>query len=266
MFASDEKASQESSSSDDTYSSDSYYQDRHLSPTKTFVLSIGGSLLINESSKPNTAFIGKLSEKISGLHQQGFKLVLVVGGGVVARNFIGAAKALGADNFSLDVVGIQATKLNASLLIQSLEDAFPKVLDDPMQVKGILKQGFIPVFSGIIPGLTTDAVAALIAEHLGAVFVNLTNVDGVYSSNPKDNPSAKMFDSMSYDRLLTLMSMQKSKPGQNLVLDVMCCTILKRSSIRAVVLNGTDLDNLSNYLNDDEFKGTVIQNSVQEDV
>ena len=217
---------------------------------KIFVLSIGGSLLINETSVPNTAFIGKLSEKINSLHDQGFKLVLVVGGGVIARNFIGAAKALGADNYSLDNIGIQATKLNASLIIQAIENSFPKVLSNPVQAKEVLKQNMIPVYSGIIPGLTTDAVAALIAENLKATFVNLTNVDGIFSSDPNNNPDARMFDKLSYNKLLTMMSMQRSKPGQNLVLDLFCCSILKRSEIKAVVLNGNDLDNLSSFLSD----------------
>ena len=228
---------------------------------KTVVLSVGGSLVVQE--KPNTSYIAKLAERISNLYKSGYRFAIVVGGGVVCRNYIASAKALGANNFLADSIGIRITRLNAMLMIQALENAYPKVLTDVFQAKPIIDSGKIPVYGGLLPGITTDCVAALVAEYLGAEFINLTNVDGVYSADPKVNPHAKFYPEISYDRLLSLIKLAGSKPGQNVVLDLPACLILKRSNIPAIVLNGNDLDNFVAAVEGAEFRGTRIMASEQ---
>ena len=223
---------------------------------KTIVVSVGGSLIIKE--KPDAALIGKLAEKINSLHKRGYRFVIVVGGGKVCRNYIAAAKALGASNFIADSIGIAVTRINAMLMIQALDNAYPEVLTDVLKAKPILDSGKIPVYGGLLPGITTDCVAALIAEYLNAEFINLTDVDGVYSADPKANPNAKFYPEITYDRLLALMKLAESKPGQNLVLDLPACLILKRSKVPALILNGNDLDNFVAAIEGAEFRGTRI--------
>jgi len=227
-------------------------------PAKIYVLSIGGSIVVPE--KPDPAFISKLSETIDRLYGNGYRFAIVVGGGRTARNYIAAAKALGANNFELDKIGIRATRLNASVVIQSLEKAHNQVLTKIEDASEIIARGKIPIFGGLMPGFTTDAIAALLAESLDAEYVNLTNVDGVYSADPKDKPNAKFFDEISYEKLLSLMKLAGSKPGQNLIIDVPTCLILKRSNIPGIVLKGTDLSNFEDALVGIEFKGTRISN------
>lgn len=226
---------------------------------KPIVLSIGGSLIVSENLKPDIAYIGKLSALIEKLKLNGKKLVLVVGGGRIARAYIAAAKSIGANNYALDEIGILCSRLNAKLLIHSIKEAYPEVLTEVNMAAKVLDMNKIPVFGGLYPGITTDAVSALIAESLQARFFNLTNVDGIYSSDPNENPRAKFYESLSYDRLLTLMSMAKSKPGQNIIIDLPACLILKRSNIEAIFLNGFDLDNLEHAINGLQFKGTIIK-------
>lgn len=182
---------------------------------KIVVISIGGSIILDE--KPKTNFIAKLAQTITELNQEGFKTCLVVGGGSTARSYIASAKSLGANNFVLDELGISASRLNAQLLISSLENAFPKVLTEISQIKLVLEKGKIPVLAGLLPGLTTDCIAALCAEFLQADFINMTNVDGVYSANPKEDARARKFPELSYEKLLSLMRIADIKPGQNLV-------------------------------------------------
>lgn len=227
-----------------------------LTFSKTVVVSIGGSLIIKE--KPDVAIIGKLAEKINSLHERGYRFVIVIGGGKVCRNYIASAKALGASNFIADSVGIAVTRLNAMLMIQALDNAYPEVLTDVLKAKSILDSGKIPVYGGLLPGITTDCVAALIAEYLNAEFINLTDVDGIYSADPKTNPNAKFYPEITYDRLLALMKLAESKPGQNLVLDLPACLILKRSKVPALILNGNDLDNFVAAVEGGEFRGTRI--------
>ncbi len=225
---------------------------------RTFVLSVGGSAVIGD--KPNTTLMAKLSTLLSSLHKEGHKFALVVGGGRTAREYIAAAKNLGANNFVTDLVAIQVTRANALLLIQALEGAHPEVQTDIVRARAVLDSGKIPVFGGLIPGFTTDTVAALLAEFLGATFVNLTNVDGIYNADPRKNRKAVRYEKLSHEKLWRLIVRSDSRePGSNVVLDSFTCAILRRSKIKALVLAADDLANLEACLRGQEFKGTTVQ-------
>lgn len=227
------------------------------------VLSVGGSLFFDE--KPLASQIAKFCESISRLHSEGYKFVLVVGGGKVARSYVSAAKSFGATNYSQDELGIMITRANAFVLIQALEKAHVHVLASPAEALNVLGAGEIPVFGGLFPSFTTDAVAALVAEAVDGVFVNLTDVDGVYSSDPKRSSNAKFYPEISYEKLLSMVKLSASKPGQNMVLDLPCVNILRRSRIKGIVLNGNDLANFEAMVRGNEFRGTLIQAPLQEE-
>lgn len=223
-----------------------------------FVVSIGGSLIVDETG-PNPEKIRQIADCISSLHSQGRQFVLVVGGGRIARSYVEAMRVFGANNFVQDLAGINVTRVNALLLAHAIPSAHKTVLDDFSMAKDIIDAGKIPVFGGHIPFFTTDSVGALIAEALGGTFVNLTNVDGIYDSNPSVNSEARRFDEISYPRLVELIMSSGSTPGQNVVLDLACCLILQRSKIPAAVLSGNDLQNFGNYINGYTFVGTVLR-------
>lgn len=224
--------------------------------TDTFVVSVGGSTFFGK--KANTALIAKLSESISALQREGYKFVLVAGGGALARDYVAAAKNLGANHFEQDMLGIRITRLNAQLLAKVIENAHDKVLTRVEDARKILDAGKVPVYGGLIPLFTTDSVGALIAEYLNATFVNLTNVDGIYSTDPRKYSKATFFPEISYAKLISLMKLSGSKPGQNLVLDLPCCLILQRSNLKALVVSGEDLSNFEAAIRGNEFKGTVV--------
>ena len=223
-----------------------------------YVVSIGGSLIIDENG-PNPEKLRAICDAISSLHSSGKKFVVVVGGGRTARSYVEAARSFTQNNYSLDLLGIHITRANAMLAIAALPNAHNEVLTDIPRAREIINAGKIPVFGGIMPFFTTDSVAALLAESLGGAFVNLTNVDGIYDSNPADNPEAKRFDEIGYAKLISLIVQSGSSPGQNVVLDLAACLILQRSNIPGVVLNGNDTSNFSNYVNGYTFTGTVIR-------
>jgi uridylate kinase len=224
---------------------------------ETFVVSIGGSSII--SDKPDAKLIRNICDTISKLHSQGYNFALVVGGGKIAGDYVNAARELGANNFILDEIGIHVTRLNARLVIQSLEKAHHEVLTELKHSRDIIAQGKIPIFGGMIPGYTTDSVAALLAELLHATFINLSNVKGIFDSDPKSNPEAKMFSKMNYAELLSILSAFENKPRQNLILDVPCALILKRSKIKSLVLEAHNTVNLENAIKGKKFDGTTIE-------
>ena len=223
-----------------------------------FVVSIGGSLIIDENG-PNAEKIRLIADAISSLHSSGKRFAVVVGGGRTARSYVEAARSFTQNNFELDLLGIAVTRVNASLVANALPNAHKEILTDITHARKMIDAGRIPVFGGLMPFFTTDSVAALLAEYLGGNFVNLTNVDGIYDSNPSENSDAKRFDEIGYGKLISLIAKSGSTPGQNVVLDLAACMVLRRSNITGVVLNGNDATNFSNYVNGYTFTGTLIR-------
>ena len=251
--ASSTQSSSTSSSSTEVYPSSSYSS----SPRRTFVLSVGGSVFFNE--KLRAPEIAKFSEVINELVREGYRFVLVSGGGRVARVYQAGAKALGANNFELDEVGIAICRANALFFTHGIETAWKTVLTDPKEAETVLLLGKTPIFGGTTPGQTTDAVAAIIAELMDADFINLSNVDGIYSADPAKEAHARMFKELSHVKMLSLLKAQASKPGAHVFVDAHAANILTRSRIRGFFINGNDFDNFKNVVRGLEFKGTVVQ-------
>ncbi len=256
--------SNESSSNSSEYSqsstsstSDSYNSNYSSIRSKTFVLSVGGSVFF--SDKLRAPEIAKFCETINELKRDGYEFVIVVGGGRVARVYQAGAKALGANNFDLDEVAIQITRANAMLFTHIIDNAWKEVLIDPKQAENVLLLGKTPVFGGTTPGQTTDSVAAIIAEMMNAEFVNLSNVDGIYSADPKAEPNAKMYKELSHVKMVSLLKAQASKPGAHTFVDPHAAAIIQRSKIRSSFISGEDLNNFKNCIRGLEFKGTIVR-------
>ena len=95
-------------------------------------------------------------------YTEDLKFFLVVGGGRTAREYIGYARKLGADESYLDEIGISCTRLNAMLLIAALgEKAAPVVANDFDHALQLAGNYDVVVMGGTHPGHTTDAVAAM---------------------------------------------------------------------------------------------------------
>jgi len=247
-----------------TYPSPSSPSTPSYSPSlsNVFVVSVGGSVLIG--SKPDAENVSRITDCLNDLVRQGFKLVLVTGGGKVCRDYVKTAKDLGSNNFELDELGIKVSRVNASLLIQAIENAHSEVLTDVKQAAEVLATGKTPIFGGLIPGFTTDAVAALLSEYLGATFVNLSNVDGVFTADPAVHSSAVMYREIGYDKLFEILLSNTMKPSQNLIVDLPAAMILKRSSITAFFLNGHDTENIKAAVQGASFHGTIVRPGAEE--
>lgn len=228
------------------------------STQRTFVLSVGGSIFFNE--KLRAPEISKFCEVINELKREGYTFVLVIGGGRVARVYQAGAKALGANNFELDEMGIAITRANALLFTHIIENSWKSVLLDPKEAENVLLLGKTPIYGGTMPGQTTDGVAALIAELMNADLINLSNVDGIYSADPAKEPSARMYKELSHTKMLSLIKAQASKPGAHTFIDPTAANTLNRSKIRSYFINGNDLENFKSVVRgSQEFKGTLVQ-------
>jgi uridylate kinase len=223
---------------------------------KKIVISLGGSILIPEIGKNRIRQYVPVLREIAGRHQ----LFVVVGGGGEARRYIEAARALGIDEGTADEVGILVTRLNATMLVAAMGDAaYPKVAESHSEAKKFAEHKKCVVMGGITPGQTTDAVAAVLAERVRAyVFINVTSVDGIYSADPKKEPSAVRYEHLTPRQLLEIVGKVQMTAGLNTVLDVIAARVVERSGIPLVVLDGTDPENLRSAVMTGRYKGSVV--------
>lgn len=164
--------------------------------------------------------------------------VAVAGGGPVARRYISLAREAGADESSLDEMGIQVSRLNARLLIHKLGGRAwprpPETLDEAVQAAG---SGLAVVAGGLYPGQSTNGTAALIAERLGAEqLLNATDVDGVYDMDPNKHKNAKLIKRIKLQDLRAMMARQETVAGGHDLMDLVALKIIERSRIKTRIL------------------------------
>ena len=224
---------------------------------ESVVISIGGSVLL--PGRDDADFIKSLSVLLLNLSDS-CKLFVVTGGGKIARFYIKLGRSLGISENELDELGIEATRLNAQLLIQTIKDkANYKPAKTVEEAAESGKEHSIVVMGGTAPGHTTDAVSASLAEKVNAVrLVNATNVDGVYDLDPKKNPDAKKFNKMSFEQLNSLVSGDHGKAGPNVIFDPKGAEIIAKVNIPLLVCNGRNIEALKNAILGKEFEGTMI--------
>lgn len=218
------------------------------------VVSIGGSVLAPDLDSKKFAAYAEAVRKISRNH----KVFVVTGGGNAAREYIKVARELGAGEAVCDSIGIEVTRLNARLLIAALgEDAYSEPPKDYQEAKNASFQGIV-VMGGVVPGQTTDAVSAILAEYVHADFlINATSVDGVYTSDPKIDKNAVKLANITPRQLVEIVMKTEMTAGSRVPIDPLAAKILERSKIPAIVLDGRDPQNIIDAV-EGKHSGTLI--------
>jgi len=220
------------------------------------VLRIGGSVA---ASPVNPELINKYVQIIRSLKIQGHEVVAITGGGSLAREFIAIAKELGLDVQAQDEIAISVSRLFAQLFLKKLgELACTKVALTLEDAAECLKSGKITVMGGLKPGITTDAVAALVAEHVNAdLLVKGTDQDGIYDKDPRKNPDAVKLDKLSFDGLQNVLSETTHKAGMHQIIDPEAVKVLKRKRVKLIVVNGFEPENILAALKGQKVGTTV---------
>lgn len=220
------------------------------------VIRIGGSVV---ASPVNTELMSKYADIIRTIKQQGNEVVVVVGGGALAREFIGIAKNLGLDMNGQDELAISCSRLFAQLFVKKIGDlACSKVAVTVDEAAQGLEEDKIVVMGGLKPGLTTDAVATLVAERVKAdLLVKGTDQNGVYDKDPRKYPDAVKLDRLSVEDLAKIFEHNEHKAGIHQIIDPEAIKVLKRIRLKLVVVNGFKPENLLAAIKGENV-GTVI--------
>jgi uridylate kinase len=221
------------------------------------VVCIGGSVLAPELDPRR---VEGHAEVIEGLAAEGCSVGTVVGGGGVARDYIRAARDLGANEVQLDQIGIDVTRINARLLIAALgTNADPKVAHDYEDAGDAIRRGDVSVMGGVMPGQTTDAVAAALAEYVGAdLLVYATSVDGVYSADPDTDTDAEKYDRLTPADLVDVIAPMSRGAGASAPVDLLAAKLIERSGMRTIVLDGTDPERIGAAVRRGDHGGTDV--------
>jgi uridylate kinase len=207
------------------------------------VLRIGGSVV---ASPLNAELMGKYASLLRDLRKRGHEIAVVVGGGALAREFIKAAKSLGLSEKAQDEIAISVSRVFAQLLLKKLdESACESVPLTVEEAAKCLRKGKIVVMGGLKPGMTTDTVAALIAEETKAdLLIKATDREGVYDKDPKIFADAVKLDHSSFEDLSRVFAEDKHKAGIHQIIDPEAVRILMRKRVRVVVVNGFKPENV----------------------
>jgi len=186
-------------------------------PTRRILVKLSGEALMGEGDYGiDPAFLRRLATEIRSVCEAGVEIGLVVGGGNLFRG-AGLARA-GMDRVTGDHMGMLATVMNALALQDALEAMnvptrvmsavrINQVCEDYIRRRAVrhLEKGRVIIFAAGTgnPFFTTDTAASLRAVEIDAgLLLKATKVDGIYDSDPMQNPAAKRYDRLTYDQVL----------------------------------------------------------------
>jgi uridylate kinase len=223
------------------------------------VVSIGGSVLAPDLDADRVAaYAGVIGDLVESGHEVG----VVAGGGTTAREYIGTARELGANEIELDELGISVTRLNARLLIAALGETAPPSPAETLEgAETALRRGEVGVMGGTAPGHTTDAVGTALAESVGAdLIVYATSVPGVFDADPNaaGGANATKFEELTPTELLEVVRSIDIEAGSNAPVDLLAAKLLQRSGLRGIVLDGTDPAAVRRAIESEDHGGTEI--------
>ncbi|RLI90551.1 MAG: UMP kinase [Candidatus Altiarchaeales archaeon] len=226
---------------------------------RKIVISIGGSVLVPNDI--DLEYAKKIANFANELHEK-YQLCIVAGGGKIARKYIEIARNFGASEIFCDLIGIEATRLNARLLSAIIgKNANIEPPRDFVAALKALNFGKIVVMGGTHPGHSTDAVSALLAEYINAdLLINATDVDGIYDKDPRKYKDAILYERLSVEQLVDMIKSQSIGAGKYKLIDILAAKIIQRSKIKTIFLNGRNIENMRNAIQGKEFVGTIVEN------
>lgn len=221
---------------------------------KRVLLKLSGEALMgNKAFGIDQKMLLSIAKELKDISASGVELAIVIGGGNIFRGL--EASSEGMERTTADYMGMLATVINSLALQNALETSgVPTRLQTAIEMHELaepyirrkavrhLQKGRFVIFAAGTgnPYFTTDTAAALRAVEIGAdVIMKATKVDGVYSSDPVKNPSAKKFQEISYrdvlNKELKVMDSTAISLCKDNNLPIIVFSLLKRGNIKKIL-------------------------------
>jgi uridylate kinase len=230
------------------------------------IIKIGGSLLFTEKKEINSKKISEFCKIIKD-RPDFDKLVIICGGGSIAREYINAVRLLKGNEALCDIFGIDLSRINSKLIISSFKDmAYPQVPSSIEELSKAILFNKIIVMGGLQPGQSTTSVALEVAEYLDAnELIILTDVNGIYNKDPNKFNDAKLLSMLNYEKLQEILinttGDKQAAAGEYRIFDIVSLQILKRSKIKVIIMSGKELNEFEKlWHGKKDIIGTVISN------
>jgi uridylate kinase len=224
------------------------------------VISLGGSIVAPDGV--DVQFLKGFVYLIRGFieAEEKRRFIFVTGGGGPARTWQKAYREVSEGNAKdeeADRIGVMATRLNAQLIKAVMgEWCVQDVVTDPTQVDPLI--GRVLVAAGWKPGFSTDYDAVLLAERFQAdAVINLSNIEKVYTGDPKQDPDAKPIDHISWADFRAIVG-DEWTPGKNVPFDPVASRHAAKIGLKVICAAGKNLANLKKILSGEDFIGTTI--------
>ncbi len=222
---------------------------------KRILLKLSGEALMgNDAYGINRETLAGIVAEIKSVADLGVEIGVVIGGGNIFRGVAGSAS--GMDRATADYMGMLATVMNAMALADAMRQAgingrvqsalnIEQVVEPYIRGKAIryLEEGKIVIFAAGTgnPFFTTDTAAALRGSEIGAeIVIKATKVDGVYTADPKKEPTAQRYHRVSFDEAigknLQVMDATALALCRDQKLPINVFSIFKPGALKAVVL------------------------------
>ena len=222
---------------------------------KRVLLKLSGEALMGDDAFGiNRETISRMADEIAEVVQQGVEVAIVIGGGNIFRGMAGGAA--GMDRATADYMGMLATVMNALALADTLNRSgttarvmsainIDQVVEPYVRPKALqyLEEGKVVVFAAGTgnPFFTTDTAAALRGAEIGAeIVLKATKVDGVYTADPKKDPSATRYDKLTFDEAISkslgIMDATAFALCRDQKLPIKVFSIFKPGALKRVVL------------------------------
>ncbi len=221
------------------------------------ILSVGGSIIIPPTGF-DIAFLKKFRKLIIDQTKRGQRFILVIGGGATCRTYQkGLRDAIHPTDEILDWMGIYTTQFNAEFVRLLFGNyAHKEVVINP--TNKLITNKPIIIAAGWQPGTSTDGDTVLLAKTYGAKeLINLSNIDYVYTADPRTNPHAKKLERLTWPELRKIVG-NKWTPGANVPFDPVAATTAEKLKLTVKFVKGTNLPALTNALKGGILRGSII--------
>jgi uridylate kinase len=185
---------------------------------RRILLKLSGEALMGDDAYGiNPRMLGSIVAEIKAVADLGVEIGVVIGGGNIFRGMAGTAT--GMDRATADYMGMLATVMNGMALSDAMRQAglnarvqsalnIEQVVEPYIRGKAIryLEEGRVVIFAAGTgnPFFTTDTAAALRGSEIGAeIVLKATKVDGIYTADPKKDPTAVRFNRISFDEAIS---------------------------------------------------------------